>query len=46
VYKVENENRVDAILATGQFKLLEQTYYKGYTQKADTLFGALLQKIG
>lgn len=45
VYKVENENRVDAILATGQFKLIEQTYYKGFTQKADTLFGALLQKI-
>ncbi len=46
VYKVENENRVDAILATGKFKLIEQNYYKGYTQKADTLFGALLQKIG
>jgi hypothetical protein len=25
--------------------LIEQAYYKGYTQKADTLFGALLQKI-
>ena len=45
VYKVENENRIEAIMATGQFKLIEQAYYKGYTQKADTLFGALLQKI-
>lgn len=45
VYKAENENRVEAIMATGQFKLIEQAYYKGYTHKADTLFGALLQKI-
>ena len=45
VYKAENENNIEAILATGQFKLIEQNYFKGYTQKADTLFGALLQKI-
>jgi 16S rRNA (cytosine967-C5)-methyltransferase len=45
VYKAENENRIEAIMATGQFKLIEQSYYKGYTHKADTLFGALLQKI-
>jgi hypothetical protein len=32
-------------MATGQFTLIEQTYFKGYTKKADTLFGALLQKI-
>lgn len=45
IYKAENENRIEAIMATGQFKLIEQAYYKGYTHKADTLFGALLQKI-
>ena len=45
VYKAENENRIEAIMATGQFKLIEQSYFKGYTHKADTLFGALLQKI-
>lgn len=45
VYKAENENRIEAMMATGQFKLIEQAYYKGYTHKADTLFGALLQKI-
>lgn len=45
VYAVENENNVDALLATGKFKVLKQQYFKGYTQQADTLFGALLQKI-
>ena len=45
VYKSENEDRVASIMATGQFKLIEQAYYKGYTQKADTLFGALLQRV-
>jgi hypothetical protein len=32
-------------MTSGKFKLIEQAYFKGYTQKADTLFGALLQKI-
>lgn len=45
VYKAENENRIEAIMGTGQFKLIEQSYYKGYSHRADTLFGALLQKI-
>ena len=45
VYAVENENNVDALLATGKFKLISQQYFKGYQQQADTLFGALLQKI-
>jgi 16S rRNA (cytosine967-C5)-methyltransferase len=45
VYAVENENNVDALLATGKFKLISQKYFKGYQQQADTLFGALLQKI-
>jgi len=45
VYKDENEKNVDALLATGKFKVVKQQYYTGYTQQADTLFGALLEKI-
>jgi hypothetical protein len=36
---------VAAILATGKFKLVKEQYFEGYKQQADTLFGALLQKI-
>lgn len=45
VYEKENEQNVAAILATGKFKLISEQYFEGYKQKADTLFGALLQKI-
>jgi 16S rRNA (cytosine967-C5)-methyltransferase len=45
VYKDENEKNVEALLATGKFKVVKQQYYTGYTQQADTLFGALLEKI-
>jgi 16S rRNA (cytosine967-C5)-methyltransferase len=45
VYKDENENNVAALLATGKFKVVKQKYYTGYNQQADTLFGALLEKI-
>jgi 16S rRNA (cytosine967-C5)-methyltransferase len=45
VYATENEQQVNALITSGKFKLIEQAYFKGYTQKADTLFGALLQKI-
>lgn len=45
VYKEENENNVAFLLATGKFKLIQQQYFKGYEQQADTLFGALLEKI-
>jgi 16S rRNA (cytosine967-C5)-methyltransferase len=45
VYEDENEKQVATLLATGKFKLIEQHYFIGYTQQADTLFGALLQKI-
>jgi 16S rRNA (cytosine967-C5)-methyltransferase len=45
VYKDENENNVAALLATGKFKLVQQQYFAGYEQQADTLFGALLEKI-
>ena len=44
VYAAENEAHVDAILAQGQFELIEQRYFKGYTQQADTLFGAILKR--
>jgi 16S rRNA (cytosine967-C5)-methyltransferase len=45
VYKEENENNIDALLATGKFKVLKQQYFTGYEKQADTLFGALLEKI-
>lgn len=44
VYAAENEAHVEAILAHGQFELIEQRYFKGYTQQADTLFGAILKR--
>jgi 16S rRNA (cytosine967-C5)-methyltransferase len=45
VYKNENENNVAKLLATGKFKVVKQQYFKGYDKQADTLFGALLEKI-
>jgi 16S rRNA (cytosine967-C5)-methyltransferase len=44
VFAAENEAHVEAILAKGQFELIEQRYFKGYTQQADTLFGAILKR--
>jgi 16S rRNA (cytosine967-C5)-methyltransferase len=45
VFEKENEQNIATLLATGKFKLIAQQYFKGYEQQADTLFGALLQKI-
>ena len=45
VYKNENEDQVYKLLESGKFKLVEQKYFIGYDKKADTLFGALLQKV-
>ena len=45
VYKNENEAQIEKLLATGKFKLVAQQYFIGYDKQADTLFGALLQKI-
>jgi 16S rRNA (cytosine967-C5)-methyltransferase len=45
VYKDENEKNIEALLATGKFKVVKQQYFTGYTKQADTLFGALLEKI-
>jgi 16S rRNA C967 or C1407 C5-methylase (RsmB/RsmF family) len=44
VYAAENEAHVNSILAQGQFELVEQKYFIGYTQQADTLFGAILKR--
>lgn len=45
IYEKENEQQVATLLATGQFKLIAQQYFLGYQKQADTLFGALLQKV-
>ena len=45
VYENENEKNIAYLLATGKFKLIQQQYFIGYDKHADTLFGALLQKI-
>jgi 16S rRNA (cytosine967-C5)-methyltransferase len=45
VYNEENEKNVEALLATGKFKVVKQQYFTGYEKQADTLFGALLEKI-
>jgi 16S rRNA (cytosine967-C5)-methyltransferase len=45
VYATENERQVETLIASGKFKIIEQAYFKGYAQKADTLFGALLQRV-
>ncbi len=45
VYKNENEDQIQKLMATNKFKLVAQQYFIGYEKQADTLFGALLQKI-
>lgn len=45
VYASENEKNVDALLATGKFKVVRQKYFTGYHKQADTLFASLLEKI-
>ena len=45
VYKNENEDQIQKLMATNKFKLIQQQYFIGYEKQADTLFGALLQKI-
>lgn len=41
VFKKENEDVVDYLLQETGMTLIEQKYYKGYADKADTLFTAL-----
>jgi len=45
VYEKENEQNVAAIVATGKFKVVTQQYFKGFEKQADTMFGALLEKV-
>ena len=45
VYRNENEDQIEKLVASGKFKLVDQQYFIGYDKHADTLFGALLQKI-
>jgi len=44
VYKNENEDQIEKLVATGKFKVIARQYFIGYDKHADTLFGALLQK--
>ena len=45
VFKKENEDVVQSISETGTLRFLKSCYYKGYTEKADTLFAALFQTL-
>jgi len=41
VFESENEQAVKHLTEKHKLQLLEMKYYKGYDQKADTLFAAL-----
>jgi len=45
VFQNENEDQIQKLMATNKFKLVASQYFLGYEKQADTLFGALLQKI-
>lgn len=45
VFKKENEEVVDFIQQQHSLQLIQSTLFTGYTMKADTLFGALFQKL-
>ena len=45
VFKEENEAVVEFLKKERGLQLIEATYYKGYSQKADTLFSALCQLL-
>ncbi len=44
VFTAENEMQVEKIAAEAGWSVLQQVLWHGYADKADTLFGALLQK--
>jgi 16S rRNA (cytosine967-C5)-methyltransferase len=44
VFKQENEEAVNYIQSIGKFKIIIMEYMKGFKQRSDTLFVALLQK--
>jgi len=45
VFEKENELQVKKMREDGVFDLMEMRYCKGYTEKADTLFVAVMEKI-
>ncbi len=45
VFKEENESQIASLLKDFNFSLITSGMIKGYTHKADTMYGALLQKI-
>lgn len=46
VFKEENEDIVKEILKRSGFQLIQMRVINGYDIKADTMFGALLQRLG
>jgi 16S rRNA (cytosine967-C5)-methyltransferase len=44
VFNLENEKQVEAFASTHQFTIVKMQLFKGIAHKADSLFGALLQK--
>ncbi len=45
VFEKENEKVVEKIMQQNNLILVEQKYFKGYTNQADTMFAALLKKV-
>ena len=45
VFKQENEAQVAALIKAFDLTLITSGMIRGYTHKADTMYGALLQKI-
>lgn len=44
VFKKENEEQVQAVVASGEFELVKMETLKGYDRKADSMFAALLRR--
>lgn len=45
VFKSENEDIIEKLLAKNNLKLVAMKYFEGYENKTDTMFGALLKKL-
>ena len=46
VFKQENEDQVQSIIASGKYELVKMESLNGYDKKADSMFAALLRKQG
>lgn len=44
VFKKENEEQLQSLLAPGEYSLVQMQLLKGYDKKADSMFAALLRK--